>query len=484
MKPFHIISSAILGTTVAVCVGLAIAQNQNMVQEAKAETIENFVSSSTITAAGTNGGSGGTASANKDGIIISSDGGYFTSSQWKIYSGKKLNISSSYTINKIDLTFSGSSYEGLNASYTIDDTSFSVTTTKQTRITSLAITYTAGGGGGSSNQIGVLYSKSDGASVSNIYGYYVGKLDDNNAVIMDGEYGIDVYKSGAFSSVSYTENETILKVTGSISIYNGLYEIKATSITTVASADISAPVVYTTQGGETKEYQNRVTTVTGVPSVTSGSLDNAAGTSDIKMNFSVNSKTINIHYKKARQTSDAVAALKTAVSGASEITISGFTGWYKKTDSDPGFQVQMVDIVTYDNSYTAEIFAQDLLDQTDAVCDGWTPGTNNHEALVAIWSDLASANKYPKLPSEQKTLLAEADVEGSSTIDRAMARYDFLTHKYGLNNFINGRLPSSSRYIPLIDNSNTTIFIVIISVISMSALSFGLFLTIRKRKHN
>ena len=332
------------------------------------------------------------------------------------------------------------------------------------------------------NPIQVLYTKASGASVD-VYGYYVGFLDGTGPVIMDGAYGIVIYDKSADVS-GYTEGSTILHVTGSISIYKGLYEIGSASVS-VASGTYDAPeepVVYTTSGSETAEYASRLTTVTGIPTLTSGSFDDAAGTNDIKLSFSVSGTAVQVFYKKAAQTADAdaFAAIKAAVTGGTEITIKGFTGWYD------GFQVQMNGYVPAVETYTAEDFSQDLLDQTDAVCEGYKDGDNNHDALVAIWSNLASNDKYPSLPSAQKTILAEAERDESGTVvEQAMARYDYLTGKYNLNNFINGRTPvvvASSQLITpsTMNNNSSTIVIVVVALTSIT--SIGVLLVIKRKR--
>lgn len=330
------------------------------------------------------------------------------------------------------------------------------------------------------NPIQVLYTKSSGASVD-VYGYYVGFLDGTGPVIMDGEYGIVVYNKTADVS-GYTEGETILHATGSISIYKGLYEIGSPTISEASSIPEdkvpATPVVYSAKGGETAEYASRLTTVTGIPSY-NGTIGEA-GASDLTLTFTIGEKTIQVFYKKAAQTADAdaFAAIKAAVADSEEITIKGFTGWYN------GFQVQMNGYVPPVEDYTAEDFAQDLLDQTDAVCAGWEEGDNNHDALEAIWSDLASNDKYPSLPAAQKTILAEAarDEEGT-VVEQAMARYDFLTGKYNLSHFINGRTPMSFAFTGfdnLAETNNT--MIIVISIAATSALAFTLLLVFKKKK--
>ena len=332
------------------------------------------------------------------------------------------------------------------------------------------------------NPIQVLYTKASGASVD-VYGYYVGFLDGTGPVIMDGAYGIVIYNKTADVS-GYTANETILHVTGSISIFSGLYEISGASMS-VASGSFDAPenpVVYSTNGSETADYASRLTTVTGTPSLVSGSFDSDAGTADITMDFAVGTKTVQVFYKKAAQTADAdaFAAIKSAVAGEEEITIKGFTGWHN------GFQVQMNGYIPAVDTYTAEDFAQDLLNQTDEVCEGYKDGDNNHDALEAIWSDLASNDKYPSLPSAQKTILAEAERdESGNVVERAMARYDYLTGKYSLSNFINGRTPVSfagSNYVVPGNTATTNSTIVIVVVALTSITSIGVLLVIKRKR--
>ncbi len=361
-------------------------------------------------------------------------------------------------------------------------------------VTSVVATATIGEVSGSSsaqtvtvsrtNPIQVLYTKSSGESVD-VYGYYVGFLDGTGPVIMDGEYGIVAY-SKSHDVSGYTEGVTILHVTGSISIFNGLYEINSPSIS-VASGTYDAPstpVVYAAAGGETQEYASRLTTVTGTPTVTKGSFDSDPGTADITMSFDLGGgKSVQVFYKKAAQTADSEAftAIKAAVTDSTEITVKGFTGWYN------GFQVQMNGYIKPAEDYTAEDFSQDLLDQTDTVCEDYDDVTNNHDAIEAIWSNLASNDKYPSLPAAQKTILAEAARDESGTVvEQAMARYDYLTGKYNLSNFINGRTPvvfAAPSTISSDNNINSSMSIVVVAVIAITSLSaIGVLLVIKRRK--
>lgn len=334
------------------------------------------------------------------------------------------------------------------------------------------------------NPIRSLYAWPASTPGVNFYAYYVGFIAGNGPVVMDGEYGVLLFNSSQDVS-EWTENETILHVkTGTIKWYNGLLEVSGYTVEVVESASISAPVVYAAQGGETQEYASRLTTVSGVPSVTKGDITADAGTADITLSFAVGQQSVQVFYKKAEQTADAdtYAAVKAAVTNSTSITVKGFTGWYN------AFQVQMTGYVPEVASYTAEDFAQDLLDQTDAVCDEYNGTDNNHDALVAIWSSLASNDKYPSLPADQKTILAEADRDESGTVvEQAMARYDYLTGKYNLSNFINGRTPVSfqqSRISELAGHERNTSTVIIIVIAVMSATSMGVLIAVKRKRLN
>ena len=329
------------------------------------------------------------------------------------------------------------------------------------------------------NALQVLYTLADNTNVD-VYGVYVGFLDGTGPVIMDGAYGMVCYNKTADVS-AFTAGETVLHVTGKMGSYNGLRQI-ANPVLAVASGSYDepeTPVVYATKGGETAEYASRLTTVTGTAVCTKNDFSGDPGAVDITMNFTVGSNTIQVFYKKAAQEADttAYAAMKEAVANETEITIKGFTGWYN------GFQVQMNGYIPPAEDYTAEDFAQDLLDQTDAVCTGWEEGVDNHDALEAIWSNLASNDKYPSLPSDQKTILAEAARDESGTVvERAMARYDFLTGKYNLSNFINGRTPVEVMRFGYNELTNDNTMVIVVVIAAVSALAFTTLLVFKKKK--
>lgn len=134
-------------------------------------------------------------------------------------------------------------------------------------------------------------------------------------------------------------------------------------------------------------------------------------------------------------------------------------------------------------SYDAAAFAQDLLDQTDAVCS--TVG-EKQSALEAVWTALEGVSYWGQLSaSEQETFAnASANQEGT-VVEQAAARYDRLVSKYSLNNFA---LRSVSALGPNIYNSSTSdnnllITIVAISVTSVSLLGVCIFLKKKRATH-
>ena len=342
------------------------------------------------------------------------------------------------------------------------------------------------------NPIQAIYSMSASDPID-VFGYYVGFLDGTGPVIMDGDYGVVIYNK--FADVStYTVDETILHVTGVYSAYKGLVEI-GSPVIEKACGNLPAefePVVYAVVGGETPDKASRKTTVTGVvKSVTIKDIDDPTtytwdNSKDATIIMTVNENDITVFYKAAAQNADVGAYIMSALESQNEITVKGFTGWFNT------FQVAMNGIIEPAPSYTAAEFAQELLDETDAVCATYVPDESQFTAIKAalttIWSTLAGEGKYPSLPADQKTILAEAARDESGTVvEQAMARYDFLTGKYSLSNFINGRTPVE---VPVaygeLNNGNTSNVTVIISIVlaSVSAVSIAALLVIKKRKHN
>ena len=87
-------------------------------------------------------GTGSTVNKTLNGIQVSTDKGYATT-QFRVYKGGKLTISSDYTIKAINFTTTSSYGGGLSNQTNLTTTSWSFTTTGQARITQIVVTYLA-----------------------------------------------------------------------------------------------------------------------------------------------------------------------------------------------------------------------------------------------------------------------------------------------------------------------------------------------------
>lgn len=141
--------------------------------------------------------------------------------------------------------------------------------------------------------------------------------------------------------------------------------------------------------------------------------------------------------------------------------------------------------------YSYVSFAFELISSTDEVCSSY--GTDNYNydnsktQFANVWTTLSGASSFGALePSDVQELVNAHGVETSSNpVEVAMYRYDLITAKYALDNFINERVIPTYSYVPEFENnvnsSNSIGIIVIVAVSSMTLL--GLTLVIRKRKH-
>lgn len=135
-----------------------------------------------------------------------------------------------------------------------------------------------------------------------------------------------------------------------------------------------------------------------------------------------------------------------------------------------------------------DAFAQELLTRTDEVCVGYKEGDNNHDAIAAIWETLSGASYYGKLTSTEKAFIISVEgKEDGSTVEQAMARYDFLTARYELDNFISRSLSSVLVKTQPISNSqvNTNVAMIAVIVVAVTSLSaIGVLLVVKKRKYH
>ena len=158
--------------------------------------------------------------------------------------------------------------------------------------------------------------------------------------------------------------------------------------------------------------------------------------------------------------------------------VQNFNGTYELTSPEK-----------IDSSLSAMSIAFELLAETDSVCADYDGVTDNKEALETIWETLSSASWYGALAGDEQLVLQEADAsESGTTIQKAMARYDYLVGKYKLDNFISGRTPVAFANQPIQPSNNSVntnfalVSVIIVAVVSVSAI--GVLLVVKKRKNH
>ena len=333
------------------------------------------------------------------------------------------------------------------------------------------------------NTIEECYSKEDGASISDVYGLYVGSFNDGqSSIIMNGEYGIMLYQTSPVST--WVENQTYIRVkTAKLKIYENLYElINSTYEVITDSATIREKVAptttYTVTGSEATnelDLANRLCLMTGKVN----SIENRSGSStEYIASLSVNGNDVQVFIKTKMATAKTIQAFEDARDGDEEITLKGITGFYKTS-----FQVQLKNLVVADTSYTAEMFAQELLSLTNTICSS---SANKESDLSGVWLTL-ELDKWPTLSNtqQQRIISADADKDSSDVIEQAMARYDQICKKYAsCTNFI-GRDSANhlnNRIVPSLNMNNSTVLMIVVisTTVSLSLLAF--LLLKKKRK--
>ena len=173
---------------------------------------------------------------------------------------------------------------------------------------------------------------------------------------------------------------------------------------------------------------------------------------------------------------------------------------YKIVIKDCYFQFDGTKWMAINPNYSVEDFCYDVLRETCGICAAKDDG--NHDALVTVWTLLANDSHYGALTLDQQSILASAsadptievpttvaeidDLLPEEAVGAAMYRYEALTSKYSLTNFITGRSVSSNSSIQVIAriSTNNTIQVVtiVVTVILVAGLVGGFFLFRRKEK--
>ena len=315
--------------------------------------------------------------------------------------------------------------------------------------------------------------------------------------LANGDYGMYIY--GAYSQLTasavaptYTPFKTYLKVEGGyLSIYNNLYEVSSYvnstnyTITTTELTDaaekakvgtIKTYVVTGEEIGHTSERAiqmtaSRLALVEGTVKSVSGTISSTtAATVTMTLN---NGNDFPIYINKNVSSLD-YTKLASALVVGNKVSVKGFTSIHNTE-----YQVVNPIDVEVAPEYTAAQFAQDLLDDTDSICQAATD--TNGPLLAPVWIEL-EINKWPTLSSTEKNTLVVASAnESGSVIEQAMARYDLICVRYGLTNFIGRASAYPSHYMnQMMDNNQVVIITVAMGLLATT--SFAAFYMLRKKK--
>lgn len=342
------------------------------------------------------------------------------------------------------------------------------------------------------NSIAEIYEiTTAGGTITDIYGLYVGSVNSGeSAIIMNGEYGIMLYKQ---SASGWVENQTYIHVTTSkLVIFNSLYELKECSCETITNVSLInekvAPVVtYAITGQESTSdltIANRLSLMNGVVTKieyknNSNYYDGWDATKDNRVTMTVNGHSIQVFIKKNDSSTTLRDKFQTSLNNTAEVTVQGFSSFYN------AFQVQFKAIIDPVNSYTAEDFAQDFLNHTNGAC---TNSFNNnwhsvYSTLAPIWVTLEGADYFAKLPAAQKAILKNTVAnENGDTLEEALARYDHICLRYSsLTNFLQ-RESANSASRNMINNATNNTLLVVTIVTSAIAITATLSYFILKKK--
>ena len=302
--------------------------------------------------------------------------------------------------------------------------------------------------------------------------------------IGNGEYGVMIY--GSNSSLEGVTTDTYLKATGTVVDYKGLRELAGTKPTFeiipagVAAPYCSAPQDYTLTGAETNyNLVSRQTLVRGTVASVSGTF---APDTDTTVTITLaNSKSAKVFLKKNQGEVIDYSGLSTALTVGKEVTVKGILSIYN------GFQVILPRLVEKDDDITAEVFCESLMEKTDVACK--LVESARHDALVTVWSDLKN-NTFARMTDVEigklKSAAANYGNTSESQLENAMGRYNYLTKKYSLDNFlerdVSGAPVASYLRVAEIANGNQATAITAVSIVVASLITVGAVFAIKRRK--
>ena len=331
------------------------------------------------------------------------------------------------------------------------------------------------------------YDKAIGDSVE-FYCVYTGAYATakQGIFVADGNYGITIYGyEGNISS--YVPYETFLKVTGTLDIFNHLYEVKTATLTVMdpelVKSYIKPITTYQITGQETEveDEKDLDLSIYSRPSLIEGTVTKITGdfspTKDTTVTVKLDDEHTSTIFVKKNAGLD-YNELQNKLVVNEYVRVKGFISIY-------GMNAQLIlpTVVEESDTYLAEDFAQDLLDLTSPICSNLNYG-KNRDALVSVWRNL-ELDKYITLKDSQREILRNADIDEDGTVvERCAARYDYIVGRYELNNFLN-------RHIEYVSNANLvetnpveigTLLIIIIPISVSTLVITSLIIVVIKRR--
>ena len=167
------------------------------------------------------------------------------------------------------------------------------------------------------------------------------------------------------------------------------------------------------------------------------------------------------------------------------VTIDGESNFVFNTPGTYAFYINNEDKVWFNGGEYA--FHARFITEVAAVCSSSAEG--RLDALKAKWLEMETA--YDKLSPEEKAIIVSKTIDGGdehSSDDRLrmIAKYSYCVHRYGTSNLkdfiFGGSYSASADYMPSFNASDNSAITIIITVASITMVSTGLLLFLKKRK--
>lgn len=498
-----IIIGCALGLTLAASVGVGISVGNNReYKETEAASQTATFTASNFSGQGTSD-TGSSVSATVNNVTFSCDKAYGTT-QLRCYKNSTITISSSYTITSLAFTFSSTKYQGgLSTSYTgLSTKSWSKKLSSgQARFTKIIVTY--------DDSVSVSSIAIDGNLSKTSYTY--GEAWSHSGLSVVATYS-DSSTATITSGISwsYSPSSTATIGTNSLTITATVDTFTATHTESVTVSKVASPYLNGVAYQMSLTNTSTSTTYYFIGSMSGyygATTDDSTSSSIVNVYFEPNGDGQNLYFYSGNDTTSQKQYIYISINdthvnftyGTSVPSVpwyyngSTIAAYVSSVDSIYGLgtygtYVTFGAIGTYNTSnyfaqftlagsLTAENFATQLL--TIIACDstGATAPTLN---CNYTWNDLSSL--FSQLDStEQSTLQNATANESGTTVEQAMARYDYVVAKYSYNNFINRTISNSAnRMSGIIDNNSVVMITIIMGLLATTG--FAAFYMLRKKK--